>query len=59
MTGRFRKMPDFSLQKDQNKLFILKSSESKMYINFSQRVQNTVGYKILVPRNTVVNANMT
>jgi hypothetical protein len=52
MTGRFREMPDFSRQRDENKSFLLESSESKMYMNFSHRVQNTVGYKI--PRNTVV-----
>jgi hypothetical protein len=41
MIGRFREMPDFSLQKDQNKSFILELSKSKMFINLRK------GYRIM------------
>ena len=52
MTWRFSKMPEFALQKDLKRAHFLESSGSKMYIEFRQRVQESVGYKI--PRNTVV-----
>ncbi len=36
MNGRFREMPDLSLQNDQNKTFMMELSESKMYIIFAK-----------------------
>jgi hypothetical protein len=44
-------MPEFAPQKDLKRAHIFESSESKMFVDFWRRVQESVGYKI--PRNTV------